>query len=485
MAQIPKEILERNPPIGGLPLRGRGKVRDSYDLPGHSDKMLVVASNRISIFDFVLNAEIPQKGEVLTAINHFWTTQVIGDVCKTDIIACGAGVREYLPQGVEISDSDLARMTVVKLLPAPDVEDIVRFVNTGSGLKSYLKTGMICGHRLPPGLTDGNLLPYPIYTPTTKATVGHDEHITADSVAKSHGFVRERLALQVANLLSERARRSGLIMADTKFEFAQDGDQIWLADEKGTPDSSRFVDAEEWLKAQAKGKFPASLDKQYVREWGKLMEIDKLDPEKEEDVVKVHSMFLRNDVAKMTQRIYRYLPWRLAKKKLELYQMENLGLKIPGKRLNILVLVGSRSDLVQAKEGLNYLSQRERVFSLNVISCHRNPEELYNLLWAKGSKYDIIIAGAGLAAALPGIVKSMLCKFGMSEIPVLGVAFEGKTEQETLAAKLSIECLPGKPVELNEHGEAYNFTEACEAALNNEFLPKTMEAKPAELDIAW
>ena len=484
MAKIPQAVLDRSPVLSG-PLIGQGKVRDTYDL-GHFSKfgggklMLVVASDRCSIFDFVLNTLVPQKGEVLTALNYFWVSQVIRDLCETDMVACGAGIDVYLPEYLRGNLDLQKRATVVRYLPAPEVEDIVRLVLTGSGLKSYNETGMICGHKLPAGLTDGSLLPYPIYTPTTKAVEGHDLHITADSVVAKYGFKRERLAIQVASVIANYAAAHGIRLADTKFEFSGN----ILADEKGTPDSSRFVDENAWQKAMKAGKFPASLDKQYVREWGKKLGIDKRDPENPEDVTWVHSQEVPNGVVEMTTRIYRYIFWRLTGLKLEAFQREEMGIKVEDTKPKISIVIGSESDLSQVAAGVAFLKSKEIAFDVNVISCHRNPKELLDFV--SRTSAEIIIAGAGEAAALPGIIKSHLSRLAY-DIPVIGVAFKGKDHKADMAAKLSIENLPGQPVELTSDGQAYfgpeGFENACKAAVQDEFLPKMMEVKPVKLNL--
>ncbi len=492
MAHIPQTVLDRQPVLQGLELRHRGKVRDSYNLPGHPDKMLVVASDRCSIFDFVLPTIIGEKGAILTALNHFWTTSVLQSICKTDFIAAGANIDCYLPGELQNNPELQKRATVVRIVAAPDVEDIVRLHLTGSGWTSYQGTGAVCGHQLLTGLVDGNKLPYPLYTPTTKAAEGHDEHITADSVANRYGVGRERMSLQVAGAISAHAEKRGIILADSKFEFGLYDGKLVLADEKGTPDSSRFWDATAWKKAQGKGKIPPSFDKQFVREWGKesLVEKDangrKRDPENPADIAFVDDLKVPSSVTDMTTRIYRYIFWRLTGMKIETYQRTVMGINVENKKLRIEVLVGSESDLPQTETGLVELSLLANVHK-SIISCHRNPVELRNLAKDSLREADVIIAGAGMAAALPGIVKSELCMLGHPEIPVIGVAFEGAIEEHNLAAELSIKCLPGQPVELDQNGEAYfgpeGFLAACNAAVRDEFLPKTIQAKPAQIGI--
>ncbi len=489
MAHIPPSLAAETLP--DLPLLSQGKVRNTYKLNGcfaGNELMLVEATDRISIFDYVLNATVPEKGEVLTALNYFWVSRVFQDLLEHDLVACGALVDQHLPLHLLGNPALQKRATVVRKLTPPNVEDIVRLYLTGSGWKSYYQTGEVCGHKLPASLHNGSRLPYPIYTPTTKATVGHDEHITADSVAKRFGTERERKAIQAACLIADYAERRGIILADTKFEFSHRvGQKLVLADEKGTPDSSRFWDKKEWLAAQAKGKLPASQDKQFVRDWGMEMGIDKLtDPDDPKQIADVQSLIVPNAVLKQTQMIYRYIFWRLTDMKLQTFQREKMDITVSDPRPLMEILIGSHSDLDQINTGLDYLKGHAD-YRVSVISCHRNPEELRSYVANELVKADVVIAGAGMAAALPGIVKSHLCQFGHSRIPVIGVAFAGKSETDNIAARTSIEGLPGQSVELDLNGQAYfgsrGFLQACVAAITHEFLPKDIAVKPAEIGI--
>lgn len=486
MAYIPQVVLSRQPVLQGLNLRGRGKVRDSYDLPDHPNLMMPVASNRCSIFDFVLNTEIPQKGEILTALSCFWDREIISKICTTDLVAFGSQIDEYLPDTHRDNPATQKTATIVSLYPEPEVEDIVRLYLTGSSVPYYKKDRIVCGHKLPEGLIDGSKLPYPIYTPSTKAKVGHDEHITADSVAKRFGNVRERLALQVASALSSYAESRGVIVADTKLEWSD-----VLVDEKGTPDSSRFWDAIAWKKAHAQGKLPPSFDKQFVREWGKTAFIEKdengrkREPENPEDLEFVSNQVVPEEVVKRTIRLYRYIFWRLTGMKIEAYQRDEMEIEVEIPKPKIEVLLGSESDLDQAKIGLDFLRYSPLDLKQSILSCHRNPAELREFVKNHLVNADVVIAGAGMAAALPGIVKSELSMLGRPDIPVIGVAFQGKTERSNQAAILSIEDLPGQMVELDPNGKAYSghsgFLAACKAAMEHEFLPRGIEAKPAKI----
>lgn len=482
MAHIPEALLNRQPVLKGLELICRGKVRDSYRLPGHPDKMLVVASDRVSIFDLVLNATIPLKGWILTAMNEFWTKQV-SSICKTDLVACGRAVDEYLPDELRNRLDLQSRASVVRRFSSPPVEDIVRIHLTGSGWQSYRKDQTVCGHKLPAGLKDGDRLPFPIYTPTTKADMGHDEHLNVDQVVEAHGFWRERLAIQLAMLASAFARSRGIILADTKFEMI---DQV-LIDERLTPDSSRFWDLREWQKAMAKGKTPPPFDKQHVRNWGLEHEINMRDPKDPEHRAFVHGLVVPEDIISQTTRLYRFIFWRLTGERIENYLRYNLGVEVGLAKRRVHILVGSKSDLPQIERGFHSLASRADVV-VSGVSCHRNPLELMKFCQQEVRCDDIVIVGAGKAAALPGMCKAFLCQFGLPMVPVIGVAFKGESADDNQAAILSIENLPGQPVELDQDGHAYfgpeGFVDACGAAVAYEFLPRQIEAKPADFNIS-
>ncbi|MDB5258909.1 MAG: purC [Candidatus Taylorbacteria bacterium] len=326
MAKIPARILGLEKPLPGLELIGRGKVRNSYKIPGHDDKMLVDVTNNISIFDFVLNAQVEGKGGILTAINHFLVTQVIKDACESDFIAAGAAIDEYLPAELRGNSELQRRATVVKRVNPPDVEDIVRFILTGTGWESYQKDGTVCGHTLPAGLTDGSMLPYPIYTPSTKAEIGHDVHLTADSIAERYGTEREQLALKIARAIHKHAMKRGILMGDTKFEFSFTNGRLCLVDERGTPDSSRYFDFEAYLEARKEGKLPPSLDKQFVRNYGIEIGIKKRNPKVNEDVAWVHEQVIPNEILDKTSEIYRNIFWRLTGHSISDYQKNQMGI---------------------------------------------------------------------------------------------------------------------------------------------------------------
>lgn len=250
-------ISETNFP--GLKLRGRGKVRDIYEM---GDKLLIVATDRLSAFDVVLPTPIPDKGKVLTQISLFWFDKLRGSIPNHVIAAkdFGGELAQYA------ASLNGRAMLVRKTEPAP-IECVVRGYISGSGWKDYQKTGAICGIPLPTGLRESDKLPEPIFTPSTKATTGHDENISFDeTVARVGRPLAEKLrdlSLTIYQRASEHAAERGIIIADTKFEFGRIGNELIWIDEALTPDSSRFWPADQYVP----GKTQPSFDKQYVRDY--------------------------------------------------------------------------------------------------------------------------------------------------------------------------------------------------------------------------
>ena len=257
--------------IPGLELIGRGKVRDIY--AAGDEHLLIVATDRLSAFDVVLPDPIPGKGAVLTGLSRFWFSRIDGIVrnhCAT------AGIEDFVADaGLRASIADQS-MVVRRLVPLP-IEAIVRGYLIGSGWKDYQRTGTVCGIRLPPGLRQADRLPEVIFTPSTKAEAGaHDENIDFDAAAKLVGReLAERVrdaSIRVYREAAEFAAARGIIVADTKFEFALDTDgELVLIDEVLTPDSSRFWPADRY----APGTSPPSFDKQFVRDYLETLDWDK------------------------------------------------------------------------------------------------------------------------------------------------------------------------------------------------------------------
>ncbi|MFY9754223.1 MAG: phosphoribosylaminoimidazolesuccinocarboxamide synthase [Candidatus Acidiferrales bacterium] len=243
----------------GLQLRGRGKVRDIYEM---GDRLLIVATDRLSAFDVVLPTPIPDKGRVLTQLSLYWFEK-LGDVVAHHVIEAKDFSGELAPYAAALEGR---AMLVQKTEPLP-IECVVRGYLVGSGWKDYQKTGAVCGIPLPAGLRESDRLPQPIFTPSTKATTGHDENISFDeTVARIGGPLAEKLrdtSIAIYNCAVEHCASRGIIIADTKFEFGLlDGRLIWI-DEALTPDSSRFWPADQYQP----GKPQPSFDKQYVRDY--------------------------------------------------------------------------------------------------------------------------------------------------------------------------------------------------------------------------
>ena len=258
--------------IPGLRLWRRGKVRDVYDL---GERLLVVATDRISAFDVVLPTGIPSKGVVLTQLSLFWFRLLEG-VARHHVVTADVG--EYGPELAPFRDQLEGRsMMVTKTEPFP-VECVVRGYITGSGWKDYQATGAVCGIELPRGLRESDRLEPPIFTPATKAETGHDENISFATMEKAVGAARAAelrdLSLDIYARARAHAEGRGVILADTKFEFGtRDGRVIWI-DEALTPDSSRFWSHETYQP----GRGQPSFDKQYVRDYLETIRWDKRPP---------------------------------------------------------------------------------------------------------------------------------------------------------------------------------------------------------------
>jgi len=255
----------------GLKLRGRGKVRDIYEVG--DDRLLIVATDRLSAFDVVLPTPIPDKGRVLTQLSLFWFEK-LADVVPHHVISADHFGGELAPYADLLEGRG---MLVRRTEPAP-IECVVRGYISGSGWKDYQKTGGICGIALPKGLRESDRLPEPIFTPSTKATTGHDENISFDETVSRIGLpLAEKLrdtSLTLYRRAVEHAAARGIIIADTKFEFGLLGEELIWIDEALTPDSSRFWPADEY----EPGKAQPSFDKQYVRDYLERIGWNKLPP---------------------------------------------------------------------------------------------------------------------------------------------------------------------------------------------------------------
>ena len=252
-------VTETN--LKGLQLLKRGKVRDIYTL---GDMFLIIATDRISAFDFVLPTGIPQKGKVLTGMSLFWFNTLKAasknHLITADVDEMGLKVKPY-------AEILRGRSMLVKRAEVVPVECVVRGYLAGSGWKEYRSKGTVCGMRLPTGLVESDKLPEPIFTPSTKSDTGHDENISFEQAIEVCGQdIAEQIRSRSISLYNEAsliAEKRGIIICDTKFEWGICGGELILVDEVLTPDSSRFWPMDEY----EPGKSQPSFDKQYVRDW--------------------------------------------------------------------------------------------------------------------------------------------------------------------------------------------------------------------------
>lgn len=270
---MPNTELVQTTDLNGLNLLHRGKVRDVYEVDG--DRLLLVATDRISAFDCVFPTPIAAKGIILTQLSVFWFNK-LASIVDNHLISVEI---DEMPDVIAAAEQLRGRSTLVKRTTVFPVECVVRGYLEGSGWKEYKETGEVCGHKLPQGMQQCDKLPKPLFTPATKAVTGHDENIDferfCEIVGKETGkYLREK-SLEIFNTASEYAASRGIIIADTKFEFGTDKDgNIILIDEVLTPDSSRFWEADKY----APGKAQASFDKQFVREYLETLDWDKTPP---------------------------------------------------------------------------------------------------------------------------------------------------------------------------------------------------------------
>lgn len=472
--------------VEGLELFSRGKVRDTYSLPNNN--LLVRATNGISIFDFVLNALIPGKGMILNAMNHFWLTYLAQFGFKTHLVTAGSDIDNYLPDFQRSNSFLQSTAIVVRKLSMVPVEFIARAVLTGSAVSCYQKNLEVCGHKLPPGLQDGDALPYILDTPTTKAEVGHDENLLAESVRRQYPGQTYTL-LQVFQIISQHAERCGIKLADTKIEFGEDGT---IGDEVGTPDSSRFWEYSTWLdgrKVKDGRKAPPPYDKQLVRAWGIEQGINKLDPVNPDHVAKVHALKVPQDLIKRTTQVYRYIFWRLTGLTIDNYLRKKMGLDVPHRVKKITIICGSESDLLLVPDVIRrHFASAYGKLTVHVMSCHRNPSEVQNFVKEGCGGADVVIGVGSKALALPGVLDAWLYYYG-KDIPVIGVALGEQGSRALEAAVLSIEELPSSPVLINElTGKCYQGQEglwqAIDRVINGELLPqKPRVEKPVQMEV--
>lgn len=271
-----------------LTLHARGKVRDLYSLNG---ELLLVATDRISAFDYVLGTGIPEKGRVLTQLSLFWF-EFLRDVVSNHLVT--ANVAEYPASLRNYADQLRGRSMLVTKAQMIDIECVVRGYISGSAWKEYQQTGTVCGIELPRGLRESDKLPDPIFTPATKALTGHDENISFAEMCKRTGAeLAEQLrdlSLKIYTKTADYAAGCGIIIADTKFEFGHTHQGLVLADEVLTPDSSRFWPADKYQPGRAQESF----DKQFVRDYLEAIRWNKQPP----------APSLPDDVARKTSEKY-------------------------------------------------------------------------------------------------------------------------------------------------------------------------------------
>jgi len=287
----------------GLILRHRGKVRDMYEIPGHDDKLLMVATDRISAYDVVMDDAIPGKGAVLTTLSLFWF-DLLKDIVENHLIT--AAVDQYPEQCKPYAEQLRGRSMLVKKTKPLSIECIVRGYISGSFWSAYQQDTDVCGFKLPQGLLESDKFPEPLFTPSTKAELGtHDENISLQQMKKIVGEQRAEeiaaICIALYKKASDYARSRGIIIADTKFELGELDGRLILIDEVLTPDSSRFWPVDKYVP----GKSQPSFDKQFLRDYLSGLTWDKTPPPPAlpEDIVNKTRLRYEEAVQKITGKI--------------------------------------------------------------------------------------------------------------------------------------------------------------------------------------
>lgn len=320
------------PVLSGLRLLHRGKVRDTYELP--HGLLLVVATDAISIFDFVLNASVPQKGMILTVMSHFFLSFLEKNGFSTHLVAAGSAIDRFVPEHLQGDPQLQSRAVVVRRLNMYSVEFVTRshYIAASTAFREYdpERGGSICGHRLPKDLQDGDELPEILDTPTTKAESGPDMPMDYRQVRRRYPKMAET-CLEAFKMVSHYALERGIIIADTKKEggIDEDNGREYIADEVFTPDCSRFWDRDQWHECRLviPHKAPSSYDKQFVRAEGIRLGINTLTPNNPEHIERVHGMQISDGILEKTTDIYREICVRLLGRTPEHYLEHELGVE--------------------------------------------------------------------------------------------------------------------------------------------------------------
>lgn len=325
-------VREAMPVLKGLKLLHRGKVRDIYEL--QYGLLLIVATDAISIFDFLLNAVVPDKGMILTIMSHYFFRYLESLGFRTHLVAAGSAIDTWIPEHLRDDPHMQARAMIVRRLKMYPVEFVLRshFVKASSAFRDYDPEhgGTICGHALPPGLQDGDKFPAILDTPTTKVAEGHDESV--DYREARYRYPRlSQTSMEAYMTVSELLETRGTILADSKMEggLCEWNGIECIGDEMFTPDCSRFWDIQQWVEAQAQPihTAPSPYDKQFVRAEGKRLGVHKLDPLNPDHVDTVHRMQIADGILQKTSALYHEIAQRVMQEEPLHYLEHQLGVE--------------------------------------------------------------------------------------------------------------------------------------------------------------
>ncbi len=340
-AKIPQKIAEseltsRLKRAGLERYKDPGKVSELWELPEQADKLMLFTTDRMSIFDLVLNCQVGRKGEVITAMTVLIFKKVLKNF-NTHLVGWGCNIDQYLPEELKGNSELQKRALIIQKLEIEPIECIVREHITGSAWQEYQKTGMVWGKRMPEDLFDGAKLLLPIFTPTTKADDGHDMSLDSEAMENDFGPDYEYFARWIFNILYGYCWDRDIVLADAKLEFSKNKVLV----DKFSPDEARLWDKDEWFKESIQRKAPQGYDKQPVRDWGKtiitpftdeegmiIVGINNLDPANEKHIQFVQSVTVPEQIIKQTTERYLEIFRRLNNgKSLEEFQQKVMCIK--------------------------------------------------------------------------------------------------------------------------------------------------------------
>ncbi len=435
----------------------RGKVSDSFSVPnprGGKPLRAIYTTDGVSALDFSLDCLIPGKGVNLNIQSVHMMRLLEREMgVRHHLLAVGAEVDEYLPPWMRGNPDTQSRLVIARELKMLEYEFVARGEFTGSALKNYRAGKLVCGHRLPSGLEDGDSLPFILDTPTTKAEIGHDEEVDAAVVRAEHPEATY-WTIKILAFMRWYAMQRSYRYADSKVEWGIDENgTLLLCDKVASGDEVRAWLNSDWEASRRRSpkKAPQSFDKQPIRDFLIAEGVGNLDPADDADIERVWHIRIPGSLISASTQAYRYLTWLQTGMRPEHYLRQYMGVDAPDPKRKVHVLLGSESDQPGIEGILACVRASGRLadLQLHIVSCHRHLPSLIGYVGERCQGADVVVGYGGMAFAQPGITSAIIRKDGL-EVPVIGVARGQAGTEDFEAARLSIKCLPDRPVVLDE-----------------------------------